>query len=158
LDEDRRHSGSRCVNVVVLNPKLDSRIIPPLRNEEYFDFVRRYYERAMLENPNGEWADSTTTAGYDFARWFQRLWKDPAVPKSAMNDLKISFAQTYLAAPESVRRNIINSALEQLFQDSEVLKFFADWKEDDTLRRAYDEGNESVMARIAIHQKRNISE
>lgn len=63
---------------LLANPKQDSRINPPLRPEEYFEFVRRYYERSMLENPDGEWADSTTTAGYDFARWFQRLWDDPA--------------------------------------------------------------------------------
>jgi len=48
------------------NSKDDSRINPPLHPEEYFEFVRGYYERAMLENPDSEWADSTTTAGYDF--------------------------------------------------------------------------------------------
>jgi hypothetical protein len=142
---------------LLANPKQDSRINPPLRPEEYFEFISRYYERSMLENPDGEWADSTTTAGYDFARWFQRLWDDPAVPKSAMNTLKTSLARAYSAAPDTVRRNIVNSALEQLFQDSEILKYFADWKEDGILQSAYDEAHESVLARNVVRQKGYLS-
>ncbi len=143
---------------LLANSKHDSRINPPLRPEEYFEFVRRYYERSLLENPDGEWADSTTTAGYDFARWFQRLWDDPAVPKSAMNDLKTSLERTYSAAPDAVRRNIINSALEQLFRNSEILNYFSDWKQDALLESAYNEARESNLARKAFREKGEASE
>ena len=140
------------------NPKHDSRIDPPLRPEEYFEFVRDYYERAMLENPDGEWADSTTTAGYDFARWFQRLWNDPGIPRSAIADLKRSLARAYSSAPNTIRRNIINSALEQLFNDPEILNYFADWKEDALLHDAYNEARESALARKALREKGGASE
>lgn len=129
--------------------KHDSRINAAIRPEEYFDFVRGYYERSMLENPDGEWSDSTTTAGYDFARWFLRLWDDPSVPRSAINDLKESLAQVCRAAPELVRANIINSALEQLFRRSEILDFFADWQGHPSLSEPYIEAK-----RLAeLHQK-----
>lgn len=97
-------------------------------------------------------------AGYDFARYFKRLWDQPSVPKSAVKDLKTSLARVYSAAPDTVRRNIINSALEQLFQTPDILKYFADWKEDALLKSAYDDARESVLGRNAAHQKGHVSE
>ncbi len=85
-------------------------------------------------------------------------WDDPAVPKSAMNDLKTSLERTYSAAPDAVRRNIINSALEQLFRNSEILNYFSDWKQDALLESAYNEARESNLARKAFREKGEASE
>lgn len=95
----------------------DSRIDPPLEPEEYYPFVRDYYMRSMLENPDSEWADPTTIAGHDFARWFQRLWRDVDVPRSVVLELKDSLKRTYIAASPEVQVNIVTSALEELFKD-----------------------------------------
>jgi hypothetical protein len=34
------------------------RIEPPISLSEYVEFIKRYYERCLRENPNGEWSDS----------------------------------------------------------------------------------------------------
>jgi hypothetical protein len=61
---------------LLADEKHSQRIDPPIIFEEYFPFATRYYERSMRENPDGEWSDSRTTAGYDFAKWFTQLWED----------------------------------------------------------------------------------
>jgi len=156
MTDDEEAAGA--LMALLADPKHDSRIQPPLRPEEYFEFARRYYERSMLGNSEGEWVDSATDAAYDFARWFKRLWGDPNIPKSAGYNLKKSLERTYLAAPKPIRKNIINSALEQLFYDPEILNYFADWKENPLLQSAYEEARESAMARNRIRQKGEASD
>jgi hypothetical protein len=133
--------------------KHHSRIDPPLDPEEYYAFVRDYYMRSMLENPDGEWADPTTLAGHDFARWFQRLWNDDAVPRSVISDLKKSLALTYTAATREVQENMVTSVLEDLFRTPEISDYFADWRDDQMLSRAYREAKKIVDAARSIHER-----
>lgn len=60
-----------CEDIEVLGfvySKLDDhrfRIEPELSLDEYLRFVRHYYERCLVENPDGEWSDSRYSAGWD---------------------------------------------------------------------------------------------
>lgn len=131
----------------------DSRIDPPLEPEEYYPFVRDYYMRSMLENPDSEWADPTTIAGHDFARWFQRLWSDDDVPRSVISEIKDSLKRTYIAASSAVQANIVTSALEDLFRDSEIFDYFADWRDDQMLSGGYREAKKIADAARAIKER-----
>jgi len=64
------------------------RIDPPLMFDEYFPFAARYYERTIRENPDGEWSDSRTRAGWDFAKWFIQLWKNQPSYETEIKQLK----------------------------------------------------------------------
>jgi hypothetical protein len=135
------------------DPKENNRIDPPLMPEDYYPFVRDYYMRSMLENPDGEWADSTTLAGFDFARWFNRLWSDLSIPRSRISELKESLKGTYIAATPQVRSNIINSALEGMFRNPQILEYFSDWGDDPLVSEAYRQANESADAAQSIRER-----
>ena len=131
----------------------DSRIDPPLEAEEYYPFVRDYYMRAMLENQEGEWADPTTIAGHDFARWFQKLWDDIDIPRETLGDLKDALKRTYIAAEPAVRLNIVLSALEDLFKNADILDYFADWKNEQLLSDAYKDAKQLADAYKSTHER-----
>ena len=59
---------------------------PPLSLDEYLRFVRHYYERCFLENPDGEWSDSRYSAGWDLVNVLAFQWDNADVPKSVMED------------------------------------------------------------------------
>lgn len=117
-------------------PRFDSRIKPPLSPEEYYPFFRDYYFRAIVENPSGEWAHSASEAGYEFAHWFREIWSDPD-SRSVIPDLKEALTRTFLAATPEVRERMLLSALELMFEDQEIIDYFADWKDDPILLEAY---------------------
>src|SRR5437879_5533304 len=54
------------------------RVEPPISLSEYVEFIKRYYERCLRENPDGEWSDSNYSAGVDLVNLFAALWRAPA--------------------------------------------------------------------------------
>jgi hypothetical protein len=116
------------------------RIDPPLSLEEYCRFAADYYERALAENPDGEWSDSRTTAGWDFAKWFLQLWQEqqPA-ERMILADLKMRLAKLCKVGGPSLCNALVTAVLEHLFERSEVQQYFRDWLEDPMLRDAYTE-------------------
>jgi len=61
---------------------------PSLSRNQYIDWVKHYYGRCFRENPDGEWADSSYSAGWTLVRIFINLWDDVTVPREHLNDLK----------------------------------------------------------------------
>jgi len=51
-------------------------------------WIKRYYGRSFLENPDGEWSDSSYSAGWDLVRVFIKLWDNKTVPRELLNELK----------------------------------------------------------------------
>jgi hypothetical protein len=64
------------------------RIEPPISQSEYVEFIKRYFERCLRENPDGEWSDSSYSAGGDLVNLFAALWRDSSVPRPVLADLK----------------------------------------------------------------------
>jgi hypothetical protein len=59
------------------------------------------------------------------------------VPRNALKELKTLLARVYREGDQKLKVAIITGALEHLFGDSRILRFFADWKDDPELRAAY---------------------
>ena len=114
------------------------RIEPELNISEVLAFLKRYLGRCIRENPDGDWSDSNYTAGADLVRWFVKLWKDKT-NASASLELKHWLAEMYKNEGDDVRLVVVNGTLEHLFENKRIRAFFRDWKQDEVLRRAYDE-------------------
>ena len=115
------------------------RIEPSLPVEEYVDFIKRYYERCLRENPDGDWSDSRFTAGTDLVNVFGHLWRDSQVPRPLLDDLKHMLGRLYKAGDDEIRISIVQATLEHLVEQKPIREFFSDWQKDPVLRVAYDE-------------------
>jgi hypothetical protein len=114
------------------------RIEPPLSQDDYLNFRKRYVERCFIENPYGGWADSRYGAGWDLVGLILNLW-DADSNQPALVDLKNWLAKLYKRSDEDLRTCIVHATLEHVFQRKPLRNFFSDWKRDAELSRAYEE-------------------
>jgi hypothetical protein len=115
------------------------RIDPPLTVEDYYSFLKHYFTRCFVENPDGEWAHTRYAAGWDLVNWFVHLWQDTSVPRRILHELKEWIAKLYKEGTEELRVAIITATLEHLFEYHEIEKYFGDWQQDKILKSAYEE-------------------
>lgn len=113
------------------------RIAPPLRLEEYFPFLLKYWKRCLFENPDSNWACTRYEAGWDVVKWFKRFWNDKAIPRDRLAAIKEMLADAYRKEDDELRRCVVNATLEHLFEDSKIANYFSDWKDDRLLKPAY---------------------
>lgn len=118
------------------------RVEPELSLDEYLKFVRHYYERRFIENPDGEWSDSRYSAGWDLVNVLAFHWDNPQVPKSVTEDWKRWLADIYKKGSQELRTCIVTATLEHLFEQGVFRKFFADWMKDPILRKPYQQALE----------------
>ena len=123
----------------ILDKTNASRIQPPLSFDDYREFILHYYDRCFQENPDGEWTDSSYSAGAGLVNWFKGLWKDEAVPRTALAEIKKWLAELYKHGDTRLRTCIVNATLEHLFEDKKIANYFSDWKKDSVLSEAYSE-------------------
>lgn len=120
-------------------PEMYSRIVPYLTYEDHHDFWLRYFEKCLLEDPDGDWADSRYGAGNTLTNLFIELWKDNQVPRKKLLEIKRWLGKLYKSSNDEVRLAIVQGTLEHLFEYPELRKYFAEWKKDPALRTAYSE-------------------
>jgi hypothetical protein len=118
------------------------RIEPPISLPEYVEFTKRYYERCLRENPDGEWSDSRYSAGGDLVNIFASLWRDSTVPRPVLDDLKSWLGRLYKEGKPEIRTCIVQATLEHLFEQKQIREFFLDWQRDVVLAVAYQEASE----------------
>jgi hypothetical protein len=88
------------------------RIEPPISLSEYVEFSKRYYERCLKENPDGDWSDSRYSAGADVVNIFASMWRDSSVPRPVLEDLKMWLARLYRAGDSGIRTCVVQATLE----------------------------------------------
>lgn len=113
------------------------RVEPKLSFAEHKAFVLPYFQRCLLDDPQGEWAHSRYRAAWDLASWFGAIWKDPRVDKAELLSVKRWLADVYINSNEVVRRCIVNGTLEHVFENKQIADYFSDWKTDPILLQAY---------------------
>ena len=118
------------------------RVQPELSLEQYLEFVRRYFKRCFVENPDGEWSDSRYSAGWDLVNVLASHWNNQSVPRSVMEDWKTWIANIYKRGSEQVQTCIVTATLEHLLEQGAFRRFFADWVKDPVLRKAYEQALE----------------
>jgi hypothetical protein len=124
-------------NVVDLITAQAGRIAPPLSTHEIFGFLRDYYRECLIrDDQDSDFVPNRHIAGYDFVRWFKTLWCDPTAPREHIESLKSLLRELYVQAlvPQD---DIVTAVLEHLFESAEIQDFFADWKSDPELSRAF---------------------
>lgn len=115
------------------------RIEPPLSVTDYVLWVKHYYGRCFRENPDGEWSDSSYSAGWHFVGIFINLWDDETVPRQVLLDLKDWVASVYKDGDLRLRECVVNASLEHLFERQPIREYFSDWQDDSTLAPAYEQ-------------------
>jgi hypothetical protein len=114
------------------------RIEPPLSQDEYLNFRKRYLARCFIENPDGEWSDSRYSAGWDLVRLILHLW-DADSSQPALVDFKNWLARLYKQGDKTLQTCIVHATLEHVFERKPLRNFFSDWKRDPELAKAYEE-------------------
>ena len=118
------------------------RVEPPISIAEYVRFTKKYYERCLRENPDGEWSSPSYIAGGELVNIFASLWRDALVPRSVLEDLKVWLGQLYREGDSNLRNCIVQGTLEHLFEQKPIREFFADWVNDEVLAVAHREASE----------------
>jgi hypothetical protein len=118
------------------------RVEPAISIAEYVRFTKHYYERCIRENPDGEWSVPRYIAGGELVNIFASLWRDPLVPRSVLEDLKVWLARLYREGDQDLRTCIVQAILEHLFEQEQIREFFADWLNDEVLAVAHAEASE----------------
>jgi hypothetical protein len=127
---------------LVMNRRYSSLIEPPLEFTDYHDFVKHYYERCFIENPDGDWSDSRYSVGWSLCNWFKGLWDDPDIQRAILADLKSWMAALYTNGNDELKNCLVTATFEHLFNRKDIAKYFSDWKKDDRLKIAYAEAME----------------
>jgi len=127
---------------VIMRGDLAARIFPEPSVAERQSLLLKYWERCILENPQGcEFASDRYIAGADVVNWFGSLWRDSRVPRKLFVEMKNWLADLYARGSGEVRTCIIQASLEHLFEQKEIRHFFGDWEEDPVLKRAFEEAS-----------------
>jgi hypothetical protein len=125
--------------VFLSKPEHVERVVPLFSFGQIFDFMLRYYEFCLKTNPQSKWANSAYSAGADLVGWFVWMW-DEDRDRKYFDAIKSWLEKLYIAGSPDVKKCIEHSIIEHLFERKSIQKFFADWREDPRLQRAYDEG------------------
>ena len=124
LGDFRRWSKSHDIEILGFTSALVDdarfRVEPPLTPNEYKGFVTHYYERCLKEDPNGEWSESRYSAGTTLVNIFGSLWRDSAVPREIIKELKDWLGRLYIEGDEKLRTCIVTATLEHLFEQKEI--------------------------------------
>jgi hypothetical protein len=123
----------------IISPRHVERVDPPLDFDSVFDFVLGYYEICLKTNPQSEWADSCTSAGMDMIKWFVWMW-DEGRDRKYFDAMKSRLANLYLSGTPELKKRVVQGVVEHLFEREPIRVFFSDWRDNEQLRPAYDEG------------------
>ncbi len=124
----------------ILEKKYTQRIDPNLTFHEVHQFVMLYYERCLIEDPEGEWTDSDYEAAWSLVNWFKYLWSNRRACNKEVANFKSWLGSLYKTADSRVQSCLVNGIIEHLFEDKQIRSFFKDWEKDTVSRKAYNEG------------------
>lgn len=115
------------------------RIEPRLDMQVVYDFLLRYYERCIREDPECEWADGRYVVGLHIVPWYHNA--PEVIGESLLGflaDIKQLLRRLYLEGDEDVRDAIVCGTIEHILEQPRWREFFKDWCDDPILRGAYD--------------------
>lgn len=111
-------------------------------------WIKRYYTRCFLQNPDGEWSGSSCSAGWDLVRVFITLWDNKTVPRELLHELQAWIEGLYKNGDNRLRTCIVHATLEHLFEREPIRKYFVEWRNDATL---------AIMRRVSGNKKTPLS-
>jgi hypothetical protein len=131
----------------LLKTRYLSRIAPPISADVITEFKLRHLEQCLVADikpKEGSWVYTRYEAGHDIAAMFVRLWfaTDRVSNEKFIRKVKDKLSTLYLAGDDSLRKCIIDAALEHMFEHPAIVKYFEDWKHHPQLSTAYQEALE----------------
>jgi hypothetical protein len=123
----------------MMNPSYSKRIAPPLSLDDYIEFVQKYLGRCFVEDRETDWADGRYSAGWSLARWLVILAQEGGPGREAIHRLSRWLSEIYKQGDSSVRRAIVDAALEHAFENPDVRRSFESWNSDPELAVAFSE-------------------
>jgi hypothetical protein len=105
---------------------------------EVWPFYIRYYEKCIREDPEGEWSDSRYSAAHDLMRWYKYIRNRADVPQHYLDDVRRMLRTVYESGDKTVKRAVIDGALEHLFEDDSIIVEFDEWRTTPHLMAAYE--------------------
>ncbi len=101
-----------------------------------------YFRRCLVENRPGEFAMNRHQAARSTYSWFLALSDNEVVAPKDLDDIKQMLAQVYQSGGPEIRKAVVTSCLEHLFESRRIAEYFEDWRDDATLAIAYAEALE----------------
>lgn len=115
------------------------RIKPELGMETSCDFILEYYTRCIIENPkSGDCLYSRYEAGFIMSTWIKHLWNKRPETDKILEKVKDTLAEVYLCGDKEIQDCIVDTVLEHIFEEKEMIVLFKRWKRNPKLREAYD--------------------
>jgi len=118
------------------------KIKPPLSFLDYFNLIKNYFTLCFKVDHNHPWIISRYAACSDLIGWFMSFWNDENIPRKYLEEMKEWLAKLYKEGDKDIKECLVTATLEHLFEDSGVLDFFSDWKNDPELKEAYESAKE----------------
>lgn len=113
------------------------RIEPSLSWEEVCNTFQNYYKQCLIRDvQKSDYVPNRHIAGYELVNWFKYLWGEPSAPREYVLRLKTMLRDLYVEN-QVPQDDIVNAVLEHLFEVPEIQEFFADWKSDPSLAKAF---------------------
>ena len=125
------------VSSYILEKQYIKRIEPHLTFDDVHPFIISYFERCLLENPDGDWTDSSYEAAWSLVSWFRYLWSEKENHMKEIENFKKWLGNLYKNGDERLQDCIVNGTVEHLFEDKKIKAFFKDWLGDPILNKAY---------------------
>jgi hypothetical protein len=124
------------VSSYLLKKEYTKRIEPQLTFDDVHPFIMSYFERCLLENPDGDWTDSSYEAAWSLANWFNYLWSEKENCRKEIEDFKLWLGNLYKNGDDRLQDCIVNGIVEHLFEEKKIKAFFKDWQGDSALNEA----------------------
>jgi hypothetical protein len=115
------------------------RIVPHLSTADQCSFMLDYLFDCLLQNPESDdFLHSGFEAAWELAGWVKQLGSiDDA--QSLISRIVQRLTAEYVAADEPTRNRIETGAVEHIMESPSLRRHFASWKDDPTLRKAYED-------------------
>jgi hypothetical protein len=114
------------------------RVVPPLTLEEICAATQEYFRLCLIHNlPDSEYAPNRSVAGLELVSWFNSLWRDSSVPREYVVRL-VNMLRDLVIKGAVPQDQLAGAVLEHLFETRGVEEFFADWRDDIRLAKAFE--------------------
>src|SRR5215831_10451737 len=105
-------------------------VSPALDRDECFRFFQDHLSRALKAAGGSNSALTRHGAAWEIAGWMAGLFRQQSGDKEVLVRLRDWIESMYLNGSADDRETLVNGALEHLFEDSKIRKFFSGWKKD----------------------------
>lgn len=130
--------SSGVIYSLLLDRSFVRKIEPELNVDEVQDFLRIYFKRCIVADPQSTWADSRYSACWDVANWLLRMQDSNELSDGALLLWKSWLESIYIEGDADVRKALETALLEHIFINRTLFRAFSSWENAPQLKEAYE--------------------